>query len=259
MTRTDVGATAEDIAEAFFRSEGFVVHRVPRSGAKSPDFEVDGDEPGYLVEVKARFDDDAFDEVAAGEVFTADQSLHWSMGVYRQAKKAVAQMRQRDPEHRRIWILWYAAAASVADDLATEQIRGTLLGIRQVVDLADVGAGTRALLYAQRGVFEQLPDLDAAIIAPRAEMWANELGRLDAVLKTRLADLFREHGGVNVGRDHAAAGRALMLAGGRGARTDADVLAYLRKECGVRLPQVLHFRNYVALASVTPTPEASDR
>ena len=54
-------AIEEQEARRFFEEGlGLTVTRVPSAKPKTPDFLIDGEQPGYVLEVKFRFDDENF-------------------------------------------------------------------------------------------------------------------------------------------------------------------------------------------------------
>jgi hypothetical protein len=155
------------------------VRQIPRSSTPTPDFEVDGDAPHYLVEVKGRRDEDALHNFEAQEVYLRSQHCYWSMSVYGGVKKAVRQFECYDPAHVRRWVLWFSAADLLTLGSSGEQVRGTLLGINGVIDLSGMnerGVSSKDCFYAQRGAFERFSQIDAAILstANTLEMWINE-------------------------------------------------------------------------------------
>ena len=56
-----------------------LVHRIPASAARTPDFLVDGDPPGYIIEVKGRFDDkESRARLDRGQIVTGSESIGWA-------------------------------------------------------------------------------------------------------------------------------------------------------------------------------------
>lgn len=256
---------SERRAHAFLEHFGFPVQSIQRNSDATPDFMINLDPPHYLIEVKSRGHSEEFDDIEPGEVYTTTQHLHWSLTVYKQAKKAARQLAQRDPAHERIWIVWYDVDDSpFTGDSPLHQVRGTLLGSHDVIDLAtmsDSGVSSKDCFYAQAGVFEKFPQIDGAILAGVAgyQMWVNEFARPELLIRSRLGQLFTEKSALNVPKEHADAGRAYLLEGGRGQRPDAEVIQYLRDRCGVRMPQVLRFQTHTGMTSVVLADEAAQR
>jgi hypothetical protein len=240
---------AELSALTFFEAIGFGVERLRRARDLIPDFEVRSGDERYLVEVKSRRDDEAITNLSSGRSYARVQPGYWSMSVVASAKKAAMQLAAHDPGHRAIWVMWISVDATVGREAAIEQVRGTLLGILPVLDLDAVEVGDRDCYYAKRGVFESMPQLDAAVVAqPKGiELWVNEFGRPDVVLSCRLATLFAENGGLNTAMAHVRAGRAIAIEGGRGAKTDGEIIAYLREHCGIAKPSIMHPSTHVGL------------
>ena len=243
---------AEEEALLFLRAQGFDVKPVPRSRELTPEFEAELAGERYLFEVKARRDDEALDEIEPGEVLSQSQHLFWSQGILKNVRKAVRQLRQHDPQHHRYWIVWLRAEAPIAGDAAEEQIRGTLLGSCAVVDLAtatEAGVSEKDCFYAQKGAFEQFPELDAAVIATTGgyQMWVNEFGRPDQIIQSRLGRVFAGRG-LNIPKEHDEAGRAYRMATTGGERSEGVVQAYLRATYGLKMPILLRFQSHRALS-----------
>jgi hypothetical protein len=246
---------AEREALLFLRDHGCDARPVPRSQEMTPEFEVELNGERYLFEVKARRDDDAIEHVRSDQIFMKSQHMFWSMAVYGNVKKAVLQMRQHDPRHERIWIVWLTAEAPIAGDATKEQIRGTLLGTHAVVDLAtmtDQGLTQTDCFYAQRAAFEAFRDVDAAVLADDDgyEMWVNEFARPEMTIASHLGTIFRQHRGLNVPKEHEDAGRAFRLPLDAGPRKESDVQAYLRATYGLVRPVILRPQGHIAMAFV---------
>src|SRR3990170_2479501 len=61
MTEAIDESLEEQEARRFFEEGlGLMVTRVPNATSKTPDFLIDGEKPGYVLEVKSRFDDESF-------------------------------------------------------------------------------------------------------------------------------------------------------------------------------------------------------
>lgn len=246
---------AEREAFLFLRDHGCDVRPVPRSQEMTPEFEVELSGERYLVEVKARRDDDAVAHVQSDEVFAKSQHAFWSVSIYGNVKKAVLQMRQQDPHHERLWIVWLAAEARVFGEGTKEQLRGTLLGTHAVVDLAtltDEGVTSKDCFYAQRAAFEAFPEVDAAILADDEgyEMWVNEFARPEKTISSLLGKVFASHHGLNVPKEHEEAGRAFRMPLDATSRTEGALQKYLRATYGLDRPVVLRPQSHIAMAFV---------
>jgi len=170
---------------------GLEVVRVEAGSASTPDYVVNGDGPGYVVEVKSRNDEATLSErLEDGEVVDGARLLAHDAGLERAARRARKQFRQVDPNHDRFWILWLSLDAQFGADAALGQCAGTVYGIRQCVVPADatgkVGMAVDCC-YARPGVFERWPEIDAAIVATDQGviMLANELSPRCPALRQR--------------------------------------------------------------------------
>jgi hypothetical protein len=157
----------EENAGKFLLGLGLDVHHIPTSSSKTPEFEIDGDGRGYVVEVKARKDSKAWDHALdRGEAAHQVRSMghaRWTQDV---AHAAVKQLRSVDTAHERWWILWLAIMCRSSSEAMLEEAIGSLFGIRQVVyhDPNSENAQSRNCLFATPGVFERHPEIVACIV-----------------------------------------------------------------------------------------------
>jgi hypothetical protein len=157
----------EQAAEQFLRELGLDVLPVPTSTSKTPDFIVDGDARGYMLEVKARKDSKrCVDAMIRGRGAYQVRSMghgHWAQDV---ARNAVKQFRSVDVQHLRWWVLWIAIRCKVSAEAMFAEVIGSFFGVRQVVypDPRSEGAVMRDCLFATPGVFERHPEIVACII-----------------------------------------------------------------------------------------------
>ncbi len=79
----------EQEAERILTELGLQVCRVPTASSKTPDFIVDGDARGYLVEVKAREDSEKWTrEMESGQVALQHRSMGYGLRAEDVASKA---------------------------------------------------------------------------------------------------------------------------------------------------------------------------
>ena len=72
--------------------------------------------------MKARRDDDTFCQPWDDEVYHSAAHENWSKSVMANIVDAVQQLKQQDPQHRRMWIVWLADETFVGADLAQTQL-----------------------------------------------------------------------------------------------------------------------------------------
>jgi len=160
---------AEATAEYILQSKvGLQVNPVPTSTTETPEFQVDGDGRGYLVEVKTRYNSEQWrEDIHSGEAALESRSLGWSRWAEDVARKAVSQLAALDPSHERWWILWISVAVEPTGTTAVQEVFGSLFGTRQAAYWDEDGKGRyRDCLYAMPGVFERHPELCACVIDP---------------------------------------------------------------------------------------------
>ena len=244
----------ESEAIVFFEHLGLTVERIGTGDRKTPDLRVLGDGPGYLVEVKARYDDaSAEGELRSGRVASHQRSLGYEETVARIARRARKQLWAEDPERERIWMLWLDARAILGSDGLREQLVGTLYGIRHAVFEDEAGAASLHCYYARPGVFERWPELDLAVVAERSGwlLCLNELSnRVADVRTTRLVHQFAARSAVVEPSHLERAGKAMVVPTTLDRRSDQVLTAYLRERYEHPELMVIDFQQTVAAVEV---------
>lgn len=157
----------EQEAERFLKALGLEPRPVPTSTSETPDFVIDGDARGYVVEVKARADSKEWTRaMKSGLAAHQKRSMgysHWAKDV---ARKAVEQARSVDVQHLRWWVLWLAIKCEASARAMLDEAIGSLFGVRQVVYYSphSVEPPMRNCLFAKPGVFERYPEIVASIV-----------------------------------------------------------------------------------------------
>jgi len=168
MTEATDESLEEQEARRFFEEGlGLIVTRVPGAKPKTPDFLIDGEQPGYVLEVKSRFDDESFcKELERGSTAVRSRALGHDRWAVDQARSARKQLMGSDPTRERFWVLWFAVECLSSTEAMFDQVIGTLYGVRQVAywDEASQTMHGRECLFVVPGVFERWPDIDGAIV-----------------------------------------------------------------------------------------------
>lgn len=157
----------EQEAERFLKAIGLEVFPVPASVRKTPEFLVDGDARGYVVEVKTRGDAEAWIRAMKnGAVAYQERSMGYGRWAEDAAREAVKQFRSLDARHLRWWVLWLTIRCDASAGAMFEEAIGSLFGVRQVVyyDSTRSEQPMRDCLFARPGVFERHPDIIASVI-----------------------------------------------------------------------------------------------
>lgn len=159
----------EQEAEQFLKARGLKVLPVPISTSGTPEFIVEGDARGYVVEVKARNDSEAWTrQVKSGQVALQQRSMGYGRWAEDVARKAVKQFRSVDAHHTRWWVLWLAIKCAASADAMGEEAMCTLFGVRQVVYSDDAHSDEQPAigkcLFARPGVFERHPEIVASVL-----------------------------------------------------------------------------------------------
>ena len=158
----------EEEAERILTELGLQVSRIPTASSKTPDFIVDGDARGYLVEVKAREDSEKWTrETESGQVALQHRSMGYGLWAEDVTSKAVKQFGSVDAQHLRWWVLWLAIKCVASPDAMGAEAIGTLFGARTVVYCDDEHSNvtlSKWCLFARPGVFERHPQIVASVV-----------------------------------------------------------------------------------------------
>jgi len=194
-------AVERDIRTFFETDLGLSVHRIPTSATRTPDFLVDGDPPGYVLEVKGRFDDkESSARFKRGEIVSGSESIGWAPWTADTLRDARHQFASFDPQHQRIWIPCFAIRRSFAVEAVFDQVIGTLYGVRQVAYAGETENPTegRSCLHVVPGAFERWPEIDGAIVSSgnAITLCVNEFSeRVSVVEDSGLCRFFAKLGG----------------------------------------------------------------
>ncbi len=180
----------EKEARRFFEVIPLTVTRIATATTQTADYFIDGDAPGYAVEVKTRLDNaDALRALHQGEAVDGERPLAHDAALERVARSARKQLQAIDPAHDRLWMLWFSLRAVLGADVSFQQCVGTLYGIRDCVFDENGIAKSMDCFYARPGVFERWTEIDGALISTGNGFagCVNELSpRADLVLGSRV-------------------------------------------------------------------------
>ena len=202
MTEAMDESLKEQEARRFFEEGlGLIVTRVPSTTSKTPDFLIDGEQPGYVLEVKSRCDDESFlKELEHGSTAVRSRVLGHDRWAVDQARSARKQLICSDPTRERFWVLWFAVECLSSTEAMFNQVIGTLYGIRQVAYWDEVSQTMhgRECLFVVPGVFERWPDIDGAIVTvgDSITLCANEFSdKAERFQSSLLCQSFAQRGG----------------------------------------------------------------
>jgi hypothetical protein len=241
-------------ARRFFEDGlGLKVTRVPSATHKTPDFLIDGEQPGYMLEVKSRFDDENFSkELERGYTDVRSRALGHDRWAVDNARRARKQLISRDPTRERFWVLWFAVECLSSTKAMFDQVIGTLYGVRQVMywDEASQSAHGRDCLYAVPGVFERWPDIDGAVVTVgnSITLCVNEFSdKTQDFQSCRLYQSFARRGGPVTPSDLEAKSGFLSIADRTIDRTKENIVAqYLSQRYGLQQVHILNIKAYSA-------------
>jgi hypothetical protein len=244
----------EQEARRFFEAGlGLKVMRVPSAKSKTSDFLIDGEQPGYVLEVKSRFDDESFlRELERGDTAVRSRALGHDRWAVDQARSAHKQLAGSDPTRERFWVLWYAVECLSSTEAMFNQVIGTLYGIRQVAywDETSQTAHGRECLFVVPGVFERWPDIDAAIVTVENSitLCVNEFSaKLERFQSSLLYQSFAQRGGPVSPSNLEANCGFLSIADRTIDRVSEETVGqYLSERYGLKQVHILNIRTHSA-------------
>ena len=250
----------EEEAEHILSRMGLHVHRVPTTSLrKTPEFLVDGDGRGYVVEVKARADSEGWREALdRGGVAEQQRSMGYGRWTEDVARAALKQMAAADPQHRRWWILWLPISCEASPDSMMDEIIGSLFGVRQVVDLAeqrsDQALTMRLVLFALPGVFERHPEIVGVITCTgeTISFCVNDEFAPDFATfqQSRIYTVFARRSPPNSARQLREAGFLSIADRSVDRRNEKALQCYLTEAHGIEKPVLLDMKHYTATMMV---------
>lgn len=138
------------------------VEVIPRTNEKTADAFVNGESPGYAVELKARCNRENFaSDLTKGDPFGVIEKPDFDGWVIKQARDALKQLASNDPLHSRIWVMWIDTTGRTETGLGFEQVVGTVFGIQKCMDWQFKGY---ECIQAHYSLFEQFPKLDIIVV-----------------------------------------------------------------------------------------------
>ncbi len=188
----------ERFHEFFTATLGLTVEVIRRTNDKSADAFVNGESPGYAVELKARCNRDNFaSDLTKGGPFGVVEKPDFDVWVINQAREALKQLESNDPQRKRIWVLWIDTSRRTETGLGFEQALGTVFGIRTCIDQQ---FESYRCLQASVSLFERFPKLDTIVVRGEQQRMAlcvnEESERFEVVSSSNLFSCFASHGGV---------------------------------------------------------------
>ena len=254
----DESREEREVRRFFERHLNLIVTRVPNTTSKTPDFLVDGEIPGYVVELKSRFDDDSFfEELEHGTTAVRSRSLGHDRWTQDNARRARKQMMSGDPTRERFWVLWFAVECLSSAKAMFDQVIGTLYGVRQVANWNEATHkwNGRDCLFVVPGVFERWSELDCAIVTlpHQITLCVNEFSEKAETFKSStLYQSFARLGGPVSPSDLEANRGFLSIADRTIDRTDEDAVRnYLSQRYGLEKVQILNMKAHSAVAVVS--------
>ena len=244
----------ERFYDFFTMNLGLNVEVIQRTSEKSADAFVNGESPGYAVELKARCNRENFvSELATGRPLLVVEEADHDRWVIKQARDALKQLESNDPQHGRIWVLWIDTTGRTETGLGFEQVLGTVFGVEKYID-GDF-KGFRCLL-SQPSLFELLPKLDLIVVRDGDERMAlcvNEATERHEIVS--LSDLFKyftNHGGVCTVSSLQGSGFLAIDPSCVDRKSESSVQGYLEAVYKLRNARKCDFRTYISSMRLPP-------
>lgn len=185
-------------AQSILRGLGFDAEKIDRTSDKTADFRVDGDEPGYLVEVKSRLLDERLNLKTPGISEPITKSMRHDAKVVDWLAQSKLQFKSLDRNHERLWLLWCSMESPFGGLRQFERTVSVLYGVREALNVMPPHENV-LVFYATPGAFARLPDIDGAVVvladSDGITFCPNEASpRFDLVMRSRLVKALREAG-----------------------------------------------------------------
>jgi hypothetical protein len=138
---------------------GFVAWKwkIPTTSERTPDFEVGGDDPGYLVEVKSRLLDERLSKPTTPIGPPVEKFMRHDPKVGDWLADAKQQFRTLDPDHERLWFLWCSMEARFRGENQGERTISVLYGVREAHDV-EPPHRIVVVFYGMPAAFDRFPD-----------------------------------------------------------------------------------------------------
>ncbi len=238
----------------FTTNLGLTVEVIKRTKEKSADAFVNGERPGYAVELKARCNRDNFtSEIASGKPVLVVEKSDFDHWVINQARDALKQLQSNDPQQERIWVLWIDTTNRTETGLGFEQVLGTVFGVEKYID--DKFNGYKCL-QSQPSLFERFPKLDLVVVRDEDEgiaLCANEAsGRFEIVSSSGMFKYFKVHVGVCTVSSLQGSGFLAIDPEAVDRQSELAVSKYLEKKYGLQRVSFADFQTSVSSIRLPP-------
>ncbi len=124
-------------AKIFLKEKGLTAHDIPKKhDCETPDFNVDGENNKYTIELKIKSDDPEeikrdLEILSHGEILSKSTSTGPRNKLYGIVKKGVRQMEDHDPEKKTYHVLWIHSAGQ-DPNLLNMRFHATLFGTQRL-------------------------------------------------------------------------------------------------------------------------------
>lgn len=154
---------AEDIASRTFRALGLHVERPIVRHGPNADFLVDGDQAGYVVEVKTRTDNPSFDDDGRLAEEARERSMLHDDKIGDFIARAKKQACGVDPCHERLWFAWISIESPLSLEAYFERTLRVLYGVRDAFDVDDPSFSL-ICFHAARPLLQRMLDIDGVFV-----------------------------------------------------------------------------------------------
>jgi hypothetical protein len=219
---------------------GLSVSRIKASELRTADYEINGDSPGYLVEVKSRNPPRELVELQPATHISLTRPLRHDDAVGSWLAEAKQQMKTVDPTHARLWFVWGVASSGFDPDAQAERIVSSLYGFRRAIEAFPLHRGL-GCYYAQRATFDRFPEIDGVIVYrpdgsdAHVGLNLNEASpRLQIARACKLTQVLKGHGLTPTCPSESAKEDEIVVPRGMAEKDgEAAVLRYVQKASGI--------------------------
>lgn len=241
--------------EAFevLENMGLEVNPIETNESKTAEFFVDGDNRGYVIEVKSRSDSEQWKkDINSGEVAYVSRPTGYDRWAEDVSRYAIKQFKSVDSGHSRWWVTWLVAEVSSSNQVMFKQTVSSLFGVRQIVDLATSNMWN--CVNAVPGVYERHTEIVGTVVIRSGSLTlcVNENAKDYQTFKNSvLYKSFKRLGPVNSASYLTESLKFLKVDINTVDRKDEKAVTdYISKQYGIEQPILINMKSHTAATRV---------
>ncbi len=244
----------KSIVKVRLKELGLTVKDIPRKNSKTPDFDVEGKNNRYTIELKIKGDDPQemrqdSETLSRGEIVGKAIPIGPRNRLYAIVEEGVEQMTEHDPENKTFHVLWIHSSGRDAN-LLNMRFHATLFGTQDLFSIQQEGLIT-CYYFNESAFYSCRNSLDGAILTynNKAQLCVNALsGRLKEFQKS---DLYKSLAQGLCDPDILQTSEGVMIADCDMDRKDSNkIIQYLREKYKLDHLQTIDMKQYSGTIAV---------